>query len=80
MKSRLLDIPLLPAAALCLALAGCGNKGALVLASPAPERAPPADALPVMDDPTEAGQPERILPPPAEDPPAGASPTDGGNG
>jgi predicted small lipoprotein YifL len=76
MKTRRPDFPVLLAAALCLVLAGCGNKGALVLPSPAHDRAPPADALPVMDDPTEAGEPDEILPPAAEDPP----PADDGNG
>jgi predicted small lipoprotein YifL len=65
---------------LALLLAACGNKGALVLPSPAYDRAPPADALPAMDDPTEAGEPEQILPPDAEDPPAEPPPADDGNG
>jgi predicted small lipoprotein YifL len=80
MKTRLPAFPLLVAVALCTALAGCGNKGALVLPSPAYDRAPPADALPVMDDPTEGGEPEQILPPDAEDPPAAPPPADDGNG
>jgi predicted small lipoprotein YifL len=68
------------AIALALLLAACGNKGSLVLPSPAYDRAPPADALPVMDDATEAGEPEQILPPDAEDPPADPPPADDGNG
>lgn len=73
-------LPPSAAIALALLLAACGNKGALVLPSPAHDRAPPADALPVMDDPTEAGEPEQILPPDAEDPPADPPPADDGNG
>lgn len=61
--------------AACLALAGCGNKGALVrppavAADAAAGDAPPADELPPATEPTEADLPAEI------DPPAAGPPSD----
>lgn len=57
-----------------LALAGCGNKGALVHPPAVPyeeaERTPPADELPPATEPSEADPPAEIEPPPAADPPS----------
>jgi predicted small lipoprotein YifL len=64
----------LPAAlALTLLLAACGNKGSLVRAPADTAPVPPADAVPTMDDPTEAGTPDGILQPPS-DPPTSQEP------
>jgi len=72
---------LLPALAVALALAGCGNKGALVrpLPEPAEADAPPARALPPATDPAEADPPEEIVPP-AADPPADPTTTPAAGG
>ena len=55
-------------------LAGCGNKGPLVLA-PAPAAAVPALDSPPATEPTDSEKPSEIPPPPAEDPASGMPPT-----
>ena len=57
-----------------LALAGCGNKGSLLLpVEPVADEAPPAHELPPSTDPGEADPPAEIDPPPAADPPSDPS-------
>jgi predicted small lipoprotein YifL len=64
----------LPAAlALTLLLAACGNKGPLVRAPADTAPVTPEASVPATDDPTEAGEPDTILQPPA-DPPSSQEP------
>ena len=57
-----------------LALAACGNKGALLLPPPSldavEDGTPPATELPPATEPSEADPPAEIEPPPAADPPS----------